>query len=215
MIYGIGFFAQLLFSARLINQWRKSEKAKKIETPSMFWKLSLLGAILLFIYGYLRNDISIMLGQFLIYGGYFRNLQLQGEWNNTRLIFKIAVIAMPILIGIYIIFFGTLEWGDFIQGENLSTWLIVLGIIGQLIYTSRFIYQWIHAERTHESDLTRKFWIISLIGSSLIFTYGIFRQDPVLIAAHFFGGIIYIRNLFIIRKGENYSFEELQKEDIH
>lgn len=216
IVYGIGFFAQLLFSARLITQWIKSEKAKKIQTPSLFWKLSLLGAILLFIYGYLRKDIPIMLGQFLIYGGYFRNLQLQGEWKKTRLIFKIAVIAMPILIGLYLVFFGSLSWTDFIEGENLSTWLIVLGILGQLVYTSRFIYQWIHAERTQESDLTRKFWIISLTGSVLIFTYGIFRKDPVLLAAHFFGSIIYIRNLFIIHKQkEKPSFEELRKEDIH
>ena len=201
-VYAIGFLAQLLFSARLIMQWIKSEKTNKIETPTLFWKLSLQGAVLLFIYGYLRDDMAIMLGQFLVYGGYFRNLQLQGEWGRSGIMFKIYVITLPILIALYLFFFGELNWSDLIEGDNISTWLIVLGIVGQLVYTSRFIYQWIHAERNQESDLPKKFWIISLVGSSIIFTYGIFRDDPVLIAAHFFGGIVYIRNLFIIRKSK-------------
>lgn len=200
IVYAIGFLAQLLFSARLIMQWIKSEKNKKIETPTLFWKLSLQGAVLLFIYGYLRDDMAIMLGQFLVYGGYFRNLQLQGKWGESGIMFKVYVIVLPILITLYIGLFGQLDWEDLIKGDNISMWLIALGIVGQLIYTSRFIYQWIHAERNQESDLPLKFWIISLVGSILIFTYGIFRDDPVLIAAHFFGGIVYIRNLFIIRK---------------
>ncbi|WP_037317326.1 lipid-A-disaccharide synthase N-terminal domain-containing protein [Salegentibacter sp. Hel_I_6] len=201
-VYAIGFLAQLLFSARLVMQWIKSEKTKKIETPTLFWKLSLQGAVLLFIYGYLRDDMAIMLGQFLVYGGYFRNLQLQGEWGKSGIMFKIYVIALPILIALYLIFLGQLDWADLVKGDNISTWLIILGIVGQLIYTARFIYQWIHAERNQESDLPWNFWVISLVGSSLIFTYGIFRNDPVLIAAHFFGAIVYIRNLFIIRKSE-------------
>ena len=42
IIYGIGFLAQILFSGRLILQWIVSEKNKKVLTPSIFWKLSLL-----------------------------------------------------------------------------------------------------------------------------------------------------------------------------
>jgi len=62
-IFAIGFLAQLLFSARLISQWFLSEKSKEVETPVLFWKLSLLASILLFTYGYLRDDFAIMLGQ--------------------------------------------------------------------------------------------------------------------------------------------------------
>lgn len=202
IVYAIGFLGQLLFAGRLIMQWIKSEKDEKIATPSLFWKLSLQGAVLLFVYGYLRDDMAIMLGQFLVYGAYFRNLQLQGKWAKSGIMFKIYVIALPILIALYIIFLGQLDWKDLIKGDNISTWLIILGIVGQIIYTTRFIYQWINAERTQESDLPRTFWIISLVGSALILAYGIFRKDPVLIAAHFFGGLVYIRNLYIIQKSE-------------
>ena len=198
-IFAIGFLAQLLFSARLISQWFLSEKAKKVETPVLFWKLSLLASILLFTYGYLREDLAIMLGQFLIYGIYWRNLHLMEEWHKRNILFKILVIAFPFFISAYIIFFGTLQWSDLFKSENITGLLIALGILGQIVYTSRFFYQWYFSEKNQESSLPLGFWILSLIGSILLFTYGIFRHDPVLIAAHFFGAIIYMRDIYLLK----------------
>jgi len=203
IIYSIGFAAQLLFSARLISQWFLSEKAKKVKTPTLYWKLSLLAALLLFIYGYLRNDLPIMIGQLLIYGVYFRNLKLQHEWKASRWIFKITVFLAPVLIAGYLFSFSQKQWSDFLQNENIALWLIILGIIGQLVYTCRFIYQWIYSEKQKKSSLPKGFWILSLTGSALIFTYGIYRKDPVLLAAHFFGAIVYIRNLILIKKNDD------------
>ncbi len=74
LIYTIGFVAQILFSSRLIIQWLSSEREKKVITPTLFWTLSLIASFLLFIYGYLRNDFAIMLGQALTYFIYIRNL---------------------------------------------------------------------------------------------------------------------------------------------
>jgi len=202
LIYGIGFLAQLMFSSRLIIQWLRSEKAKEVQTPTIFWKLSLLGAIFFFIYGYLRDDFAIMVGQALIYLVYFRNLQLKGHWNDSNIFLKIAVIVSPILITLYMIFFATLDWSKLLHGENLALWLVIMGTLGQIIYTGRFIYQWYNSEKNQESTLPKTFWIISLTGSAIIFTYAIFRKDPVLLSAHFFGAIIYIRNLIIIAKGK-------------
>ncbi len=199
IVFGIGFLAQLLFSARLVTQWFLSEKAKKVETPVLFWKLSLLAAILLFTYGYLREDLAIMLGQFLTYGVYWRNLRIQGEWHNRNIFFKVLVTVFPVIITAYILFFGSLEWSELVIGENLSTWLIILGIFGQMVYTSRFFYQWYYSEQHHESILPRGFWILSLLGSCLLFSYGIFRNDPVLISAHFFGALIYIRDIYLLK----------------
>lgn len=210
-IFAIGFLAQLLFSARLISQWFLSEKSKKVETPVLFWKLSLLASILLFTYGYLREDLAIMLGQFLIYGIYWRNLNLQGEWHNRNILFKILVIIFPIAITTYILFLGTLEWKDLFKSENITGLIIVLGILGQMIYTSRFFYQWYHSEKTQESSLPMGFWILSLIGSILLFSYGIFRHDPVLIAAHFFGGIIYVRDMYLLKNTDKQVGEKLKK----
>jgi lipid-A-disaccharide synthase-like uncharacterized protein len=82
MIYSIGFLAQILFSGRLLVQWTLSERAKKVITPSLFWQMSLIASFLLFVYGYLRDDFAIMLGQALTYFIYIRNIQLQGEWQK-------------------------------------------------------------------------------------------------------------------------------------
>ena len=72
IVYSIGFLAQLLFSSRLLVQWVISEKNKKVLTPSTFWTLSLLASFLLFVYGYLRDDFAIMLGQAITYFIYIR-----------------------------------------------------------------------------------------------------------------------------------------------
>ncbi|MFD1094902.1 lipid-A-disaccharide synthase N-terminal domain-containing protein [Salegentibacter chungangensis] len=202
VIFGLGFLAQLFFSARLVTQWFISEKAKKVKTPVIFWKLSLLASILLFIYGYLREDLAIMLGQFLIYAVYIRNLQLQGAWNKTSLFFRGLVLGFPVALSFYGMFYNSLEWTDLINGVNISPWLVILGVFGQVVYTSRFFYQWYFAEKTGHSFLPEGFWILSVLGAVFLFTYGIFRNDPVLISAHFFGGLIYMRDLYILRRSE-------------
>src|SRR5690606_29383631 len=101
IVYGIGFLAQILFSGRLVLQWILSEKNKRIITPSAFWKLSLLASFLLFVYGHLRNDFAIMLGQMISYFIYIRNLQLQGEWQKSPKWFQIFIFVFPILILVY------------------------------------------------------------------------------------------------------------------
>ena len=67
MIYVIGFLAQVFFSARILLQWILSERAKKVISPAIFWQLSIVGSYLLFVYGWLRDDFAIILGQIILY----------------------------------------------------------------------------------------------------------------------------------------------------
>lgn len=199
LIYGIGFTAQIFFAGRLITQWFLSEKAKKVQTPSIFWKFSLLASLLMFIYGYFREDLAIMLGQVLIYSIYIRNLQLQKEWTSSNIFLKVVVIFFPLLIALYLIFATNYQLSDLVSKSNIATWLVAFGILGQLVFNSRFIYQWIYSEKNRESSLPLGFWLISSLGAILILVYGIFRKDPVLIASHFFGGFVYLRNIHLLR----------------
>ena len=50
-IYSLGFIAQILFSARLLIQWWRSEKAGKVISPTIFWQLSVIASFLLIVYG--------------------------------------------------------------------------------------------------------------------------------------------------------------------
>ena len=78
--------------------------------------------------------------------------------------------------------------------------MLLLGIFSQLLFTLRFIYQWLYSEKTKTSQLPVGFWRMSVLGASLIVTYAIFRKDPVLFVGHIAGLIIYVRNIFIWKK---------------
>ncbi|MCB0447809.1 MAG: lipid-A-disaccharide synthase N-terminal domain-containing protein, partial [Gelidibacter sp.] len=192
LIYSVGFVAQILFSSRLIIQWIASEKQQKVITPSVFWTLSLFASFLLFIYGYLRHDFAIMLGQSLTYFIYIRNLQLQGEWKRFPMVAQWILLLIPSLIVIYYFNNNKIDVDLLFKNENIPFWLLILGIISQIIFTFRFIYQWIYSEFKKVSALPFGFWLLSLVGSLLILIYAIFREDPVLFVGHGLGSIIYI-----------------------
>ncbi|WP_457618835.1 lipid-A-disaccharide synthase N-terminal domain-containing protein [Lutibacter sp.] len=200
IIYSIGFLAQLLFSGRLILQWILSEKNKKVLTPSIFWKLSLFASFLLFMYGYLRNDFAIMLGQTLTYFIYIRNLQLQGEWQKAPKLLRWFLWIFPLLIVIYSFNNNIYDLNKLLKNEAIPFWLLIWGIMAQVIFTLRFVYQWVYSEKNKESSLPFGFWLLSLIGSIMILIYAVFREDPVLLVGHLMGSIIYFRNIMLLKK---------------
>ena len=199
-VYAIGFTAQVLFSARLLLQWILSEKKNKVVTPSLFWKLSLLASFLLFIYGYLRDDFAIMLGQSLTYYIYIRNLQLQGQWQRSPKALQWFLLIFPIIIVIYGYNNGQYDILSLFENKAIPGWLLTLGIIAQLTFTLRFVYQWITSEKNKSSQLPIGFWRMSVVGAALILSYAIIREDPVLFIGHCAGLVIYIRNIFIWKK---------------
>ena len=200
LIYSIGFLAQILFSSRLIVQWVTSEKQKKVTTPVLFWSLSLIASFLLFVYGYLRDDFAIMLGQILTYFIYIRNLQLQNQWNKLPNLIRWFLFVFPVLIGVYYFNNNVIDVDNLFKNEAIPLWLLILGIVSQVVFTLRFIYQWLYSEKKKESTLPFGFWMLSLIGSLMILTYAIIRKDPVLFVGHILGAIIYSRNLMLLRK---------------
>tara|TARA_B100000508_G_scaffold128469_1_gene114277 strand:- start:47 stop:664 length:618 start_codon:yes stop_codon:yes gene_type:complete len=200
IIYSVGFIAQLLFSGRLILQWILSEKSKKVLTPSLFWKLSLFASFLLFVYGYLREDFAIMLGQALTYFIYIRNLQLQGEWQKAPKLLQWFLWIFPVLLVIYSYNNNSYDIDKLFKNEAIPLWLLIWGSIAQVIFTLRFVYQWLFSEKNKESSLPFGFWLLSLIGSLMILVYAILRKDPVLFVGHIMGTLIYVRNIIILRK---------------
>jgi len=206
LVYGIGFMAQLLFSSRLVVQWLLSEKSKRIVTPSIFWKLSLVASFLLFVYGYFRQDLAIMLGQSLTYFIYIRNLYLQGEWQKSPKILRYFLLFFPVLIVIYGYNNGEYDLSLLLNNEDIPMWLMILGIGSQILFTFRFIYQWLYSEKNKVSELPVGFWRLSALGASFILLYAVFRRDPVLFVGHIAGLTIYIRNIMIWKKQSYESF---------
>ncbi len=199
-ILAIGFLAQVFFSARIIVQWIMSERAHRVLSPSAFWVFSIAGSYLLFIYGWLRSDFAIILGQFVSYFIYLWNLRAKGIWATLPLWLKGVLLFTPLFV---VVMVGADAWGfvtRFFCNEGVPLWMLLFGSAGQVLFTLRFVVQWLHSRALGESQLPASFWIISLVGSLIIVSYGIMRQDLVLIVGQSFGLVAYVRNLCIIRE---------------
>ena len=200
MIYIVGFLAQLLFSARLLLQWIMSEKAKKVVSPSIFWKLSLLGAYLLFIYGWLRDDFAIILGQLISYYIYIWNLNKKESWQKMPALIRYILALTPVVAVLFMLKDARGFVEQFFLNENIPLWLLLFGSMGQIIFTLRFVYQWVYSMKKNESLLPLGFWLISLTGSLIIVAYALYRRDPVLILGQSTGLVVYCRNIYLLRR---------------
>jgi len=208
LIIGLGFLAQALFFIRTIAQWFKSEEEGEVISPVIYWQISLLASVLMLSYGILRNDFAIVVGQFLVYSIYIRNLQLKNAWNKMHLAVKVLAIIVPLIYLAWLIFSG--NFNAIFNNNDVSVFWMIWGTAAQIIFVSRFFYQWLYSENKKESVLPLGFWIISMVGSLMIFTYSIARLDPVLFAAHSLGLFIYIRNI-LLHYGKGSLFSKLNK----
>ena len=83
---------------------------------------------------------------------------------------------------------------------NIEIFFLCIGFLGQGVFASRFIVQWIYSEKKGESYIPIIFWYLSIFGGIGLLTYAIFRKDPVIILGQTFGIFIYLRNLILIYK---------------
>ena len=86
---------------------------------------------------------------------------------------------------------------------NTEIIFLIIGFVGQGIFASRFIFQWIYSEKKGESYIPIIFWYLSIFGGLGLLVYAIFRKDPVIIAGQSVGIFIYLRNLILIYKKKN------------
>ena len=71
-------------------------------------------------------------------------------------------------------------WAKISTGELI--WLCI-GFAAQLMFSMRFIVQWIASERARRSIVPEVFWYFSFAGGLMLFAYAIYRVDPVFILA--------------------------------
>ena len=80
-----------------------------------------------------------------------------------------------------------------------NVWLAI-GFFAQLLFSARFLVQWLASEKAGKSIVPLLFWYLSLGGSALLLIYAIHRRDPVFILGQSLGIFIYTRNLYLIRR---------------
>jgi lipid-A-disaccharide synthase-like uncharacterized protein len=90
---------------------------------------------------------------------------------------------------------------------NESYVWIGIGLLGQALFSARFIVQWLASERARRSIVPKAFWYFSLGGSVILLAYSIHRMDPVFILGQATGLAIYLRNLYLIAVESRPSLE--------
>jgi len=71
-----GLVAQLFFTARFLVQWISSERAGKSIVPMAFWFFSMGGGLMTLVYGIVKREPVIIVGQALATIIYIRNIML-------------------------------------------------------------------------------------------------------------------------------------------
>ena len=99
-------------------------------------------------------------------------------------------------------------WDVFIA--RFDFWL-AFGIGAQLLFTARFLVQWIASERAGNSVVPIAFWFCSMGGGLMTLVYGIVKREPIIIVGQLLANIIYVRNVMLIRKNRGSGSKTLDR----
>ena len=195
-VYLLGLFGMAVYGSRILIQWYMSEKSRKVESPGIYWVLSSLGAIILYFYGWLRKDFSILFGESIGYYIYMWNISILGLYKNVpRWVIVLQALFPVVILALIVKDFPEFQ-AQFLRNEDVPLGLLLFGVAGQFIYEIRSVYQLVYSYKRQESILPLGHWVLAVIGSCMIIAYGIIRHDWVLAIGQF--SIVFsIRNLMI------------------
>ena len=89
--------------------------------------------------------------------------------------------------------------GDELLDALRNPW-VILGLVGQAVFSARFLVQWIHSERAGRSVVPEVFWQLSLLGSAILLVYSLYQRDLVFVLGQTAGLLVYARNLALGRR---------------
>lgn len=100
-------------------------------------------------------------------------------------------------------------WDHVLQWANVSEpwelWLIVFGVLAQVLFFCRWLVQLYASERRGESHMPVSFWWLSLTGATLLLIYFTLRGEPVGVLGQSVGWIVYSRNLYLIQRRKRHT----------
>jgi lipid-A-disaccharide synthase-like uncharacterized protein len=185
-----------VYGSRIVIQWWMSEKSRKVESPGIYWVLSSLGAVVLYLYGWLRKDFSILFGESVGYYIYMWNIGMMGLYKKVPRIVIILQALFPVVI-LALIARDLPTFADtFLRNEDVPVGLLIFGVLGQFTYEIRSVYQLVYSYRRKKSVLPLGHWVLAVIGSTMIIIYGLIRHDWVLVIGQF-SVIFSIRNIML------------------
>ena len=63
--------------------------------------------------------------------------------------------------------------------------LLIIGFVGQGLFSARFLIQWVVSEKKRESVIPLPFWYFSLLGGITLFIYAFSKKDLVIMAVSY------------------------------
>jgi len=174
LLYPLGIIPAFAFTARFLLQWLYSEKEKKSIVTPLFWKISLCGNVLLFLHAIIQVQFHVCLVQSCNAVISWRNLNLMQpiedrfEKRSVLYLLTATIITIPLLFiaQSHLFAFDSYEWfrspKSFWKipslGHNDIFWHSI-GLLGLLLFNSRFWLQWWGAERSGKSELSPLFLV--------------------------------------------------------
>jgi lipid-A-disaccharide synthase len=192
----------------------QSEISKKSVVTANFWRLSLIGNILLLIHSFIQLQYPICLAQSCNGVISWRNLNLINKhkkpkkFNFVLFLLFFSLTGMTIAFALQGYLSGSQIWFRIPENPWFQTstkvpliWHLS-GFTGIILFNSRFWIQWWCAERQQTSYLGASFWWLSLVGDLLCLSYFIWITDPVNVVGPLIGLVPYTRNLILINKSK-------------
>ena len=199
-VYLLGLSGMGIYGSRILIQWYMSEKSHQVESPGIYWVLSSIGAVVLYIYGWLRKDFSIIFGESVGYYIYMWNIGVMGLYKKVpRFVFVLQALFPLMILALIVRDIPTFS-ATFLHNSDVPRNLLLFGVTGQLVYEIRSVYQLVYSYRRKASFLPLGHWVLAVAGSTMIIAYGLIRHDWVLVIGQF--SIFFsIRNLMLSLAG--------------
>jgi lipid-A-disaccharide synthase-like uncharacterized protein len=200
-----GLVGNVLFTSRVIMQWVASERQKKSIAPVTFWWGSLAATIIMVFYSIQRIEIAFLLGYTINLVPYTRNLMLSYPKPRAWHIVSYSVAGLVFLGSLIFLILNAkaaMPWEQSAPAARIASNWIYLGLVSNILWSTRFIPQWIYSERKGRSVFPLWFWIWSLFGQLLCLSYALILHDLVYILGFLFNGIPIIRNIMLSKRGE-------------
>ena len=184
-VYLLGLSGMGIYGSRILIQWYMSEKSHQVESPGIYWVLSSIGAVVLYIYGWLRKDFSIIFGESVGYYIYMWNIGVMGLYKRVpRFVFVLQALFPVLILALIVRDIPTFS-ATFLHNADVPRNLLLFGVAGQLVYEIRSVYQLVYSYRRKASFLPLGHWVLAVAGSAMIITYGLIRHDWVLVIGQF------------------------------
>lgn len=213
----VGLLAIVLFNGRFYVQWIFSEMRGRSVMPIAFWYMSAIGGVLYLAFNAHTGSPNGTLSYSLNIVIYSRNLVhiwrerglLTRQLRITTNIFVTFIALTGVGVVAYTWFNEYHEiHSDPAGGVAVAWFWLAIGAAGTALFGCRFILQWLVSEAQKKSVVPNAFWYISVLAAVLQSASYAQRAEWVNLIGVLANLPIYLRNIWLLRRGTAVAAEE-------